>query len=64
MTWAESLGYVESLAELLLKLTHAAISVEFCHVLGTNEGLIRVSVGIEDIKDWINGVEIILGRAV
>jgi len=48
---AESLGVVESLAELPAIMTHASLTPEARRDLGIGDGLIRLSVGIEDEKD-------------
>ncbi|MFD2042815.1 bifunctional cystathionine gamma-lyase/homocysteine desulfhydrase [Ornithinibacillus salinisoli] len=50
-TLAESLGAVESLISLPAKMTHASIPAERRAELGITDGLIRVSVGIEDSED-------------
>mmetsp|Transcript_39493 Transcript_39493/g.29169 ORF Transcript_39493/g.29169 Transcript_39493/m.29169 type:complete len:245 (-) Transcript_39493:37-771(-) len=50
-TLAESLGGVESLIESPALMTHASVPVEQRKVLGILDTLIRVSVGVEDIKD-------------
>lgn len=52
-TLAESLGAVESLISLPAKMTHASIPHERRLVLGIEDGLIRISVGLEDIEDLI-----------
>ncbi|MDB4896961.1 MAG: cystathionine gamma-synthase [Firmicutes bacterium] len=52
-TLAESLGAVESLIELPAKMTHASIPAEHRNALGVTDGLIRISVGIEDAGDLI-----------
>jgi cystathionine gamma-lyase/homocysteine desulfhydrase len=52
-TLAESLGAVESLIELPAKMTHASIPAEHRQALGVTDGLIRISVGIEDAGDLI-----------
>jgi cystathionine gamma-lyase len=51
---AESLGGVESLIELPAVMTHASVPKEFRERIGITDTLIRVSVGIEDVKDLIN----------
>lgn len=51
---AESLGGVESLIGHPVTMTHAEIPEEQKKLLGINESLIRISVGIEDAKDLIN----------
>lgn len=52
-TLAESLGGYESLAELPSVMTHASVPVEQRAVLGITDGLVRLSVGLEDIDDLI-----------
>ena len=51
VTLAESLGGVESLIEVPAVMTHASIPKEKREASGINDGLIRLSVGIEDIED-------------
>ena len=48
---AESLGGVESLVCHPATMTHASIPKEIREARGVNEGLIRLSVGIEDVAD-------------
>ena len=50
-TLAESLGGVESLIELPAIMTHASIPAEIRAEIGLPDGLIRLSVGIEDLDD-------------
>ena len=50
---AESLGGVESLIEHPAIMTHASIPVEKRAELGISDGLIRLSVGVEDVRDLI-----------
>jgi len=50
-TLAESLGGVESLIEQPAAMTHAAIPREERLEAGLTDGLIRVSVGIENVED-------------
>ena len=50
---AESLGGVESLIEHPAIMTHASIPNEQREAIGIDDGLIRVSVGIEDIDDLV-----------
>lgn len=52
-TLAESLGAVESLIELPARMTHASIPADRRNELGVTDGLIRISVGIEDVDDLI-----------
>lgn len=56
-TLAESLGAVESLISLPAKMTHASIPRERRIELGIEDGLIRVSVGLEDIEDLVEDLE-------
>ena len=48
---AESLGGVESLVEHPAIMTHASVPPETRKKLGIDDSLIRLSVGVEDIKD-------------
>lgn len=48
---AESLGGVESLAEHPAIMTHASIPANIRKELGISDGLVRLSVGIEDVAD-------------
>ena len=50
-TLAESLGGVESLIEHPAIMTHASIPREIREARGLNDGLVRISVGIEHIDD-------------
>ena len=50
---AESLGGVESLIEHPAIMTHASIPAEQRKALGIDDGLIRLSVGIEDLDDLV-----------
>jgi cystathionine gamma-lyase len=50
---AESLGGVESLIEAPALMTHASIPRELRIARGLADGLIRLSVGIEDVEDLI-----------
>jgi cystathionine beta-lyase/cystathionine gamma-synthase len=59
---AESLGGVESLVELPAVMTHASIPEEERKKSGLDDGLIRLSVGIEDVKDLIADLDRGLGR--
>jgi len=48
---AESLGGVESLVSHPATMTHASIPAEIRTARGVDDGLIRLSVGIEDVED-------------
>jgi cystathionine beta-lyase/cystathionine gamma-synthase len=50
-TLAESLGGVESLVEHPAIMTHAEVPREQREAIGLTEGLVRLSVGIEDVTD-------------
>jgi cystathionine beta-lyase/cystathionine gamma-synthase len=50
---AESLGGVESLISQPAGMTHASVEPERRASLGITEGLIRLSVGVEDVGDLI-----------
>ncbi|WP_264740481.1 bifunctional cystathionine gamma-lyase/homocysteine desulfhydrase [Cytobacillus firmus] len=56
-TLAESLGAVESLISLPAKMTHASIPRERRLELGITDGLIRISVGLEDAEDLIEDLQ-------
>ena len=56
-TLAESLGAVESLISLPAKMTHASIPKNRRDELGITDGLIRISVGLEDVQDLIEDLE-------
>ena len=53
LTLAESLGGVESLISHPASMTHASVPFETRQKLGITDGLVRVSVGIEDVEDLI-----------
>jgi cystathionine gamma-lyase/homocysteine desulfhydrase len=48
---AESLGAVESLIQVPAAMTHAGVPKEMRERTGLTDGIIRVSVGIEDLED-------------
>ncbi|MEE8410034.1 MAG: cystathionine gamma-synthase [Myxococcota bacterium] len=54
---AESLGGVESLIELPAIMTHASVPPDIRQQLGIDDGLIRLSTGIEHIDDLIEDLE-------
>ncbi|OGS49656.1 MAG: cystathionine gamma-synthase [Euryarchaeota archaeon RBG_16_68_12] len=57
---AESLGGVETLVEHPASMTHASLPPQEREARGISEGLVRISVGIEDAEDLIED----LGRAL
>jgi cystathionine gamma-lyase len=54
---AESLGGVESLIEHPAIMTHASVPKETRELLGITDGLIRLSVGIEDAQDLVDDLK-------
>jgi cystathionine beta-lyase/cystathionine gamma-synthase len=48
---AESLGGVETLISLPAQMTHASMPQEVRERIGITDGLVRLSVGIEDVED-------------
>jgi len=54
---AESLGAVESLAEHPALMTHASIPGPERKRIGVGDGLIRLSIGVEDVADLIADLE-------
>lgn len=54
---AESLGGVESLVDHPASMTHASISKEEREKNGLSDGLVRFSVGIEDVDDLIEDLQ-------
>jgi cystathionine beta-lyase/cystathionine gamma-synthase len=58
---AESLGGVESLANHPATMTHASVPEERRRQLGITDGIVRLSVGIEDEADLLEDVEQALG---
>ena len=54
---AESLGGVESLASHSATTTHASLTTQNARPIGITEGLVRLSVGIEDKEDLIADLE-------
>ena len=54
---AVSLGTVDSLIQHPASMTHAAVPKEEREKAGITDGLVRLSVGIEDVEDIINDLE-------
>ncbi len=54
---AESLGGVESLISHPATMTHASIPAEIRQARGVDDGLVRLSVGIEDVEDLLADLE-------
>ena len=53
MSFAESLGGVESLISHPASMTHASVPAERRAALGLTDGLVRLSVGIENVEDLL-----------
>jgi cystathionine beta-lyase/cystathionine gamma-synthase len=51
---AESLGGCDSLITHPASMTHASVPPEIRHSLGISDGFVRLSVGIEDVRDLID----------
>jgi len=58
---AESLGGVESLIEHPGMMTHASLPAQVRASLGISDGLIRLSVGVEDVEDLLAELRTALG---
>jgi cystathionine gamma-synthase len=61
ITFAESLGGVESLITYPITQTHADMPEEIKKKIGITDDLLRLSVGIENCKDLINDLEKAIG---
>jgi cystathionine beta-lyase/cystathionine gamma-synthase len=61
MSLAESLGGVESLISHPASMTHASVPPERRAELGLTDGMVRVSVGIEDAADLLADLDQALG---
>jgi cystathionine beta-lyase/cystathionine gamma-synthase len=61
-TLAESLGAVESLVQQPAMMSHAKIPKEVRGKNGLMDGLIRISIGIEDVEDLIADMEQAMDR--
>jgi cystathionine beta-lyase/cystathionine gamma-synthase len=57
MSLAESLGGVESLISHPASMTHASVPKEMRDALGLTDGMVRISVGIEDEDDLVADLE-------
>ncbi len=54
---AESLGGVETLISHPATMTHAAVGEEGRRKIGITDGMVRISVGIEDVVDILNDLD-------
>jgi cystathionine gamma-lyase len=61
-TLAESLGGVESLIDHPATMTHASVPAKVRHEMGIGDNLVRLSVGLEDIRDLIADLDQALAR--
>jgi cystathionine beta-lyase/cystathionine gamma-synthase len=61
---AESLGGVESLVDHPASMTHATIPAKERRAAGLEDGLIRLSVGVEDGEDLIADLDQAIARAI
>jgi cystathionine beta-lyase/cystathionine gamma-synthase len=61
-TLAESLGAVETLISHPATMTHASVLPETRARLGITDGLVRISVGLEDVDDIIADIDQALGK--
>jgi cystathionine beta-lyase/cystathionine gamma-synthase len=59
---AESLGGVETLISHPATMTHSSVPAEVRQRIGITDGLIRISVGIEDVEDLIDDLDQALRR--
>ncbi len=57
----ESLGGVETLISHPATMTHAALGVKGRKAIGITDGLVRISVGIEDVDDILDDLDQALG---
>ncbi len=62
-TLAESLGGVESLIESPAIMTHGSVPVDQRKLLGIEDNFIRISAGIEDLKDLLDDIKQALAKA-
>lgn len=60
-TLGESLGGVETLISHPATMTHASVPQEKRDKLGITDGLVRISVGIEDVEDILEDLDQALG---
>jgi cystathionine beta-lyase/cystathionine gamma-synthase len=59
---AESLGGVETLISHPALMTHASVPIELQQEIGITQGLVRISVGIEDVEDLIADLDQALAK--
>lgn len=61
-TLAESLGGVETLISHPATMTHASVPPEERRRVGVTDGLVRISIGLEDVEDLISDLKHALNR--
>ncbi len=61
-TLAVSLGTVDTLIQHPASMTHASVSPEERREFGITDGLVRISVGIEDVEDIIDDLDRAMGK--
>jgi len=54
---AESLGGVESLISVPARMTHASVPDDRRREMGLTDGLVRLSVGVEDVEDLLEDLD-------
>ena len=62
LSLGESLGGVETLISHPATMTHAALGEKGRKAIGITDGMVRISVGIEDIDDILADLEYALGK--
>ena len=62
MSLAESLGGVETLISHPASMTHASVPPEKREELGITDGVVRVSVGLEDLEDLVADLDSALAK--
>ena len=61
-TLAVSLGTVDTLIQHPASMTHSGVSSEERQEFGITDGLVRISVGIENVADIIDDLDKALGK--
>jgi cystathionine gamma-lyase/cystathionine beta-lyase/cystathionine gamma-lyase/homocysteine desulfhydrase len=56
-SFGESLGGVETLISHPATMTHAALGEKGRKAIGITDGMVRISVGIEDIQDLLDDLD-------
>jgi cystathionine beta-lyase/cystathionine gamma-synthase len=59
---AESLGGVETLISHPASMTHASVPPAMRQEVGITDGLVRISVGIEDVEDLVADLDFALSK--